>query len=106
MNKQIGDHLASEGIALIPFYGSSVIPLRLAAQTLTVVVIVMRRTELGSCVRLIPDPDAMEKSEWDYFQISPHIDIRLLPQEGQPDIFEPVAFVSSFRFPHVLAGDS
>lgn len=38
----------------------------------------------------------MDKSEWDYFQISPHIDIRLLPQDGQPDIFEPVAFVSIF----------
>ncbi|KAI0772397.1 acetyl-CoA synthetase-like protein [Trametes elegans] len=81
MNKQIGDRLASEGIALIPFYGS---------------------TEIGSAVRLIPHPDTMEKSEWDYFQISPHIDIRLLPQDGQPDIFEPVAFDSPTFTPNVF----
>ncbi|OSD00720.1 acetyl-CoA synthetase-like protein [Trametes coccinea BRFM310] len=81
MNKQIGDHLANEGIALIPFYGS---------------------TELGSVVRLIPHPDTMDKPEWDYFQISPHIDVRLIPQEGQPDIFEPVAFDSPTFTPNVF----
>ena len=53
----------------------------------------LSRTEIGAVVRLIPNPTTMEKSEWDYFQISPHIDIKLLPQEGQPHIFEPVAFV-------------
>ena len=42
----------------------------------------------------------MEKSEWDYFQISPHIDIKLLPQEGQPHIFEPVAFVCAVEQLH------
>ncbi|KAI0350560.1 acetyl-CoA synthetase-like protein [Trametes cingulata] len=81
MNKQIGDRLAAEGIALIPFYGS---------------------TEIGAAVRLIPNPETMEKSEWDYFQISPHIDIRLIPQEGQPDIFEPVAFDSPTFTPNVF----
>ncbi|RDX49617.1 acetyl-CoA synthetase-like protein [Lentinus brumalis] len=81
MNKQIGDRLAAEDIALIPFYGS---------------------TEIGAVVRLIPDPKKMEKSEWDYFQISPHIDIRLLPQEGQPHIFEPVAFDSPTFTPNVF----
>ena len=50
-------------------------------------------TEIGAAVRLIPNPKTMEKTEWDYFQISPHIDIRMIPQEGQPGIFEPVAFV-------------
>ena len=45
-------------------------------------------------MRLIPDPDTTDKKEWDYFQISPHIDIRLIPQEGQPGIYEPIAFVS------------
>ncbi|KAI0712723.1 acetyl-CoA synthetase-like protein [Cerioporus squamosus] len=81
MNKQIGDRLAAEDIALIPFYGS---------------------TEIGAVVRLIPNPKTMEKSEWDYFQISPHIDIRLLPQEGQPHIFEPVAFDSPTFTPNVF----
>nr|UXY92114.1 ATP/NADPH-dependent carboxylic acid reductase [Trametes cinnabarina] len=81
MNKQIGDHLANEGIALIPFYGS---------------------TELGSLVRLIPHPDTMDKPEWDYFQLSPHIDARLIPQEGQPGIFEPVAFDSPTFTPNVF----
>ncbi len=55
-------------------------------------------------MQLIPNPDTMDKSEWDYFQISPHIDIRLLPQDGQPDIFEPVAFVSVFLV--ACAGDA
>ncbi|KAL1943361.1 hypothetical protein VTO73DRAFT_4436 [Trametes versicolor] len=81
MNKQIGDRMTAEGIALIPFYGS---------------------TEIGAAVRLIPNPDTMDKSEWEYFQISPHIDIRLLPQEGQPDIFEPVAFDSPTFTPNVF----
>lgn len=49
-------------------------------------------------MRLIPNPETIDKSEWEYFQISPHIDIRLLPQDGQPDIFEPVAFVSILAF--------
>ena len=42
---------------------------------------------------MIPDPQTMDKSEWDYFEISPHIDVRLIPQEGQPGIFEAIAFV-------------
>ena len=37
----------------------------------------------------------MDKPEWDYFEISPHVDIRLLPQDGQPGIYEPVVFVSA-----------
>lgn len=53
------------------------------------------RTELGSLVYLIQDPKKMDKSEWDYFPIAPHIDVRLIPQEGQPLIYEPVAFVSA-----------
>ncbi|TFK88243.1 acetyl-CoA synthetase-like protein [Polyporus arcularius HHB13444] len=81
MNKQIGDRLAAEGIALIPFYGS---------------------TEIGAAVRLIPDPQTMDKSEWDYFEISPHIDLRLIQQEGQPGIFEPVAFDSPTFTPNVF----
>ena len=54
-------------------------------------------TEIGAVSYLIPHPDTMQKSEWDYFQIGPHIDIRLIPQEGQPGIYEPVAFVSERR---------
>ncbi|KAI0743085.1 acetyl-CoA synthetase-like protein [Daedaleopsis nitida] len=81
MNKQIGDRLAAEGIALIPFYGA---------------------TEIGAVVRLIPNPATMDKTEWDYFQISPHIDIRLLPQEGQPGIFEPIAFDAATFTPNVF----
>ncbi|RPD77318.1 acetyl-CoA synthetase-like protein [Lentinus tigrinus ALCF2SS1-7] len=81
MNKQIGDRLASEGIALIPFYGS---------------------TEIGAAVRLIPDPQTMDKSEWDYFELSPHIDVRLIPQEGQPGIFEAIAFDSPTFTPNVF----
>ncbi|KAI0673239.1 acetyl-CoA synthetase-like protein [Trametes maxima] len=81
MNKQIGDSLAAEGIALIPFYGT---------------------TEIGAVVRLIPNPQTMDKTEWDFFQISPHVDIRLIPQEGQPDIFEPVVFDSPTFTPNVF----
>ncbi|KAI0830379.1 acetyl-CoA synthetase-like protein [Trametes gibbosa] len=81
MNKQIGDALAAAGVALIPFYGS---------------------TEVGSAVQLIPKPETMNKSEWDYFRIPPHIDLRMLPQEGQPDLFEPVAFDSRTFTPNVF----
>ncbi|KAI0681684.1 male sterility protein-domain-containing protein [Cerioporus squamosus] len=81
MNKQIGDAIAAENIALIPFYGL---------------------TEIGAVVRLIPDPDTMDKPEWDYFQISPHINLRLIPQEGQPGLFEPVAFESATNTPNVF----
>ena len=42
---------------------------------------------------LIQNPKTMDKSEWDYFEISPHIDVRLIPQGGQPGIFEAIAFV-------------
>ncbi|KAI0687627.1 acetyl-CoA synthetase-like protein, partial [Cerioporus squamosus] len=83
MNKQIGDRLALEGIALIPFYGS---------------------TEIGAAVRLIPNPQTMDKSEWAYFEISPHIDVRLIPQEGRLGIFEAIAFVRVIlvaRFPAI-----
>ncbi|KAI0758786.1 acetyl-CoA synthetase-like protein [Fomes fomentarius] len=81
MNKQIGDRLAAEDIALIPFYGT---------------------TEIGAAVRLIPNVKTMNKSEWDYFEISPLIDIRLLPQESQPNMFEPVAFDSATFTPNVF----
>ena len=43
---------------------------------------------------MIPSPETMDKPEWDYFEISPHVDIRLIPQEEQPGIFEPIVFVS------------
>ncbi|KAM5541012.1 hypothetical protein V8D89_005323 [Ganoderma adspersum] len=81
MNKQIGDRLAAEDIALIPFYGT---------------------TEIGAVVRLIPNPKTMDKPEWDYFEISPHVDIRLIPQEGQPGIFEPIVFDSATFTPNVF----
>ncbi|KAI1791373.1 acetyl-CoA synthetase-like protein [Ganoderma leucocontextum] len=81
MNKQIGDRLAAEDIALIPFYGT---------------------TEIGAVVRLIPNPKTMDKAEWDYFEISPHVDIRLIPQEGQPGTFEPVVFDSATFTPNVF----
>ena len=53
----------------------------------------MLSTEIGGVVYLIPEPTRMNLKEWDYFRISPHIDIKMIPQEGQPGIFEPVAFV-------------
>ena len=42
----------------------------------------------------------MDKSEWDYFDMSGHIDSWLIPQEGQPGIFEPIAFVRSIPSGH------
>ena len=94
MNKQIGDHLAENGIGLIPFYGSYVF---LSIVGMYCIRILMSyRTELGSLVYLIPNPKTMNKSEWDYFRIAPHIDARLIPQEGQPLIYEPVALVRNF----------
>ena len=32
--------------------------------------------------------------EWGYFTLAPHIDMRMLPQESQHDLFEPVLVVS------------
>ncbi|OBZ74288.1 L-aminoadipate-semialdehyde dehydrogenase large subunit [Grifola frondosa] len=81
MNKQIGDQLAKEGIALIPFYGL---------------------TEGGAVTILIPDPAKMNLSEWDYFEISCHLDVELVPHEGQEGTFEPVIFDSPGFTPNVM----
>ncbi|KAI9058660.1 acetyl-CoA synthetase-like protein [Trametes sanguinea] len=81
MSKQVGDHMTAEGIAVLPFYGS---------------------TELGTLTRLIPDPSKVDKSDWEYFEISPHIDAPLIPQAGQPDIYELVALDSATLTPNVF----
>ncbi|KAI0633130.1 acetyl-CoA synthetase-like protein [Trametes polyzona] len=81
MNKQIGDSLAAAGIALIPFYGL---------------------TEIGAGVRLIPNPDTMDKSEWEWVQIAQHLDARLIPHEEAPDLFELVVFDSPTFTPNVF----
>ena len=62
------------------------------------------RTELGSLVYLIQNPKTMDKSEWDYFRIAPHIDARLIPQEDQPLIYEPIALVRSISFDRLAPG--
>ena len=32
--------------------------------------------------------------EWEYFKISPHLEVEMLPQEGADDIFEATIVVS------------
>ncbi|KAH9911783.1 acetyl-CoA synthetase-like protein [Epithele typhae] len=81
MNKQTGDRLTADGVSLVSFYGV---------------------TEIGSLVRLIPNPDTMDKTEWEWFECSGHIDAWLVPQEGRPGIFEPIAFDTPSLHPHVF----
>ena len=59
------------------------------------------RTEIGTLTHLIPDPDKMDKTQWDWFEMSKHIDSWLIPQKGQPGIFEPIAFVRAAFVPIV-----
>ena len=40
----------------------------------------------------------MDKTEWEYFKIAPNIDVRLVPREDEPLIYEPIALVCSSSF--------
>lgn len=48
-------------------------------------------TEIGSFSKIIPDP--AKNDPWQYFSKSPHVHVKMLPQEGSPDLFEPVVMV-------------
>ncbi|KAI9059888.1 acetyl-CoA synthetase-like protein [Trametes sanguinea] len=79
VNKGIGDMLASSGVTLHPFWGS---------------------TEVGPATMLIPrDPPPAD--EWDYFKISKHLTLHMEPQEGIENVYEPIHIPTDVCFPQV-----
>ena len=53
----------------------------------------VRRTEIGCFSMFIPS-EVPAVDEWEYFKISPHLEVEMLPQEGADDIFEATIVVS------------
>ena len=56
-------------------------------------VLAVRRTEIG-CFRMFIPSEVPAVDEWEYFKISPHLEVEMLPQEGADDIFEATIVVS------------
>ncbi|OSC97571.1 acetyl-CoA synthetase-like protein [Trametes coccinea BRFM310] len=79
VNKGIGDMLASSGVTLHPFWGS---------------------TEVGPATMLIPR-DPPPAHEWDYFKISNHLTLHMEPQDGLENIYEPIHIPTDICFPQV-----
>ncbi|KAM5541058.1 hypothetical protein V8D89_005369 [Ganoderma adspersum] len=67
LNMDIGELLVEQGVKLFSTYGT---------------------TEIGVVVRHMALAKPMGDGKWAYFSISPAVDHVLLPQEGQPGIFE------------------
>ncbi|KAF5372256.1 hypothetical protein D9757_009649 [Collybiopsis confluens] len=78
VNKSIGDALSSAGVTLFPFYGLS---------------------ETGCIGMFLPAKSYGD--EWAYFKISPHLRVKMLPQEGLDGIFEPVVLATNTYSPHL-----
>ncbi|KAJ7665037.1 acetyl-CoA synthetase-like protein [Mycena polygramma] len=80
LNKSIGDRLIKMGVALFPSYGS---------------------TETGALNKFIPSAlPALD--EWEYFQTSPHLDVRMLPQPGYDDVVEIAVTHTPYFKPNVI----
>ena len=45
-------------------------------------------------------PESKSQSDWDYFYLSPYINVHLEPREGEPGIFEAVVIVSVLHDPY------
>ncbi|THH15905.1 hypothetical protein EW146_g4648 [Bondarzewia mesenterica] len=82
MNKTVGDQLARMGVALFPFYGA---------------------TEIGSFSMFIPS-ELPSVDEWEYFKISPNLEVEMLPQDGMDDIFEATVIHTQYFKPNVING--
>ncbi|TFY82198.1 hypothetical protein EWM64_g1812 [Hericium alpestre] len=80
MNREAGDQLVKAGIALHPLYGG---------------------TEIGSFSRFI-SKGVPTVGEWEYFKISPQLDVELLPQEGSDDVFEAAVLESDYFTPNAI----
>lgn len=48
-------------------------------------------TETGSIGTFVPAE--IQQDEWQYFKVSPHIDVEMVPQEGPDGVFMPVVLV-------------
>ncbi|CDO69440.1 hypothetical protein BN946_scf184791.g35 [Trametes cinnabarina] len=79
VNKGIGDMLASSGVTLHPFWGS---------------------TEVGPATMFIPR-DPPPAHEWDYFKISNHLTLHMELQEGYDHVYEPIHIPTETCSPHV-----
>ncbi|KAI0669497.1 acetyl-CoA synthetase-like protein [Trametes maxima] len=80
VNKAIGDILATSGVTLHPFWGS---------------------TEVGPATMFIPrDPPPVD--EWEYFKFSHHLEFHLAEQDGLEGIIEPIMLATETCFPHVF----
>ncbi|KAI0314196.1 acetyl-CoA synthetase-like protein [Amylostereum chailletii] len=77
LNKNVGDKLVDLGIVLVAFFGL---------------------TETGAVSLTIP---ASPSKDWEYFRISPHLDVTMVPQEGMPGIYELIILDSPTLTPHV-----
>ncbi|KAH7912513.1 hypothetical protein BJ138DRAFT_785417 [Hygrophoropsis aurantiaca] len=79
MNVAVGDHLSSAGVNLVPFYGS---------------------TEMGCFSTFIPN--GKQPDEWQYFGISKHLSVEMVPQDKFENVFEPVVLASPSFSPSVI----
>ncbi|KAI8971004.1 acetyl-CoA synthetase-like protein [Trametes punicea] len=80
MNKTVGDRLSASGINLRSLWGS---------------------TEGGVPIKCDFKSRNSKPDDWEYFEFSPHADIRMQPQEDINNTFEPVLVASDMFFPHV-----
>ncbi|KAK7461264.1 hypothetical protein VKT23_008439 [Stygiomarasmius scandens] len=79
LNKQVGEELIKMGIALFPSYGS---------------------TETGTVSKFLP-AELPTLDKWEYFQISPHMDVRMQPW-SKDGVFEIVCVQTSYYVPNVI----
>ncbi|KIK57260.1 hypothetical protein GYMLUDRAFT_766757 [Collybiopsis luxurians FD-317 M1] len=79
LNKSIGDMLSAAGVTLSPFYGL---------------------TETGCIGMFLPANSYGD--EWAYFKVSPHLNVKMIPQDGLGGIFEPVVLASATYSPHLI----
>ncbi|KAI0309336.1 male sterility protein-domain-containing protein [Amylostereum chailletii] len=78
MNKKVGDDLMARGLKLFTFYGL---------------------TEAGSIAMVIPAEATGEF--WEYFKLSPHLTVELVPQEGMDGIVELVILKGPMFSPNI-----
>ncbi|KAI0060400.1 acetyl-CoA synthetase-like protein [Artomyces pyxidatus] len=80
LNRRIGEQLVSMGIAVSSGYGT---------------------TETGG-ISMFAQEGTPTIDEWEYFKLSSHLSIEMLPQDGMDDLFEPVVVQTPFYKPNVI----
>ncbi|KAI0685536.1 acetyl-CoA synthetase-like protein [Cerioporus squamosus] len=81
LNKQVGDHLVSEGVRIITGYGL---------------------TETGASTKHFREFSKSDPRDWEYVTLSSHLGIERIYQEGQPGVFELVFVESPLATPNVF----